>query len=137
VDDVAAVSQVHCPCDGCDHLGGFARTYRASLQPLGECAALDKLERGIGQALVLADFMDLHNVRVLQAGHRLSLGPKALPLPFASMAAAQDHLEGDHPLQGEMPGFVDHAHGAAAENSLDVVAGNSRGRRREALGEPP
>jgi hypothetical protein len=53
------------------------------------------------------------------------------------MAPAQDHLEGDHPLQSEMPGFVDHAHATAAENSLDSVAGNSQGRRREALDEPP
>ena len=44
---------------------------------LGQAAAVDELQREERQALVLADLVDLHDVRVLQPGDRLGLGAEA------------------------------------------------------------
>ena len=78
---------------------------------------------------MLADLVDLHDVRVLQLGHRLRLGAEAGQLLRAGVVARQDHLQGDDPVQLHLPGLVDHAHAAAAQLAEDLVAGHDGPRR--------
>ena len=94
---------------------------------LVEAAAVDELQREEGQAVVLADLVDLHDVRVLQAGDGLGLGPEAGQLLGAGVVAGQDHLQGDDAVERELPGLVDDAHAAAAQLAQDFVAGHKDG----------
>jgi hypothetical protein len=115
-----------------DQLGGLVGQPGRAVEPAGEAAALDKLQGEEGQAVVLANLVDLHDVGVLQAGDRLGLGLEAAQLLAAGVAAAQDHLEGDEALELQVPGLVYDSHAAAAQHPQDLVPGD--GRRRGSPG---
>ena len=42
---------------------------------------------------MLADFVDLHDVRMLQAGHGLGFEQKSAAFVLADMSTGQDHLQ--------------------------------------------
>ena len=48
---------------------------------------------------MLADLVDLHDVRVLQPGDRLGLGAEARELRRPGVGAGEDHLEGDEAVR--------------------------------------
>ena len=75
----ALVSEVNGAGQDGDDLGRLARRLRRARQLLRQAAALDVFQRQIG-ALRLdpADFVDLHNVRMLEAGERFALALEAL-----------------------------------------------------------
>jgi hypothetical protein len=77
VDDALLVRRLHRPGQRLDQPGRRPRRQRRAAQLAVEAAALDQLQREVGQPLVLADLVDLHDVRVLQAGHRLGLAAEA------------------------------------------------------------
>ena len=56
--------------------GGLAGRLRRSGQRLGEAAAIEQFEREERPAVLLADVVDLDDVRMPQAGDRLGLGRK-------------------------------------------------------------
>ena len=86
-----------------------------------QAAAIHELEGEIGQAGVLADFVDLHDVRVLKPGHGFGLGTKPRDLVPAREAA--NHLEGHAPLERAMPRRVNDPHSAPAQFAGDLVTG--------------
>jgi hypothetical protein len=85
-------------------------------------------QREEGEACVLADLEDLHDVGMLQTGDRLRLDAEAFQLGSAGVAARQDHLQGDDAIELEMPSLVNNAHAAAAQFGEHFVA-----RHRSAL----
>ena len=128
MDDVAAVGQVHRLRQCLQQSRRLARRQGAVAQPLRQVVALDELQGAEGQSLVLADLVDLHDVRVRQPGRRLRLGAEAGHVLGAGVVAHQDHLEGHAPLQGELAGAVDDAHAAPAQHPLDLVPRHGRQR---------
>ena len=101
---------------------------RLAADPLRQAAAIDVLEREIGQPFVLADLVDLHDVRVLQTGDRLGLGVEPGQLLRPGVCAGQHHLQGDDAVQLRLPRLVDDAHAAAAQLGQDRIALDLRPR---------
>src|SRR5262245_1853083 len=81
--------------------------------------AVDKLERKIRQAVVLANLVNLDDVRVLQSSDRAGLLLEALQLFRAGVRSREDHLQRDEPVQALLARLVDDAHAAAAEFGND------------------
>ena len=67
-----------------------------------QAAAVAELQREERQAVVLADLVDLHDVRVLQPGDGLGLGAEAGQLVRAGVAAGEDHLQGDDAVRASI-----------------------------------
>jgi hypothetical protein len=117
VDNAPLVGVVDGPGQGLQQPGRRAGRPGRALQPVGQAAALDILQGQKGPALVLADFVDLHDVGVAQPGHRLGLGLKPRPLPVAGIGPRPDHLEGHQPVEREVPGLVDDPHPPLAQDA--------------------
>ena len=90
----------------------------------GEAAALDVLEREVGQAVVLADLVDLDDVRVLDRGDGPGLGLEPDEVPGLRTGPGPDHLQGDEPVEPRLPRLVDDPHAAPAQHLQDLVAGD-------------
>lgn len=97
-----------------------------------EAPARNIFERQEGAAFVVADFEDLHDVRVMQAGHGPRFRQEAIVMRRIGMRAGQNHFDGDKPIELRLAGPVDHAHAATAELFEDFVARDAlyRSRRR-------
>ena len=90
-------------------------------------SALDEFEREERLAVVLADVVDLDDVRMLELGDRLGLDVwKRASLMGAGMGARQDHLEGHESVEPALACLVHDAHAAPAELAEDPVAGDGR-----------
>src|SRR5207248_2883617 len=92
----------------------------------GEVPAGHELQGEEGVAVVLADFIDLHDVRVVQPGYRLGLQPEAVELLTAGVGPGEDHLQGHEPLELLLPGLVDDTHTAPAQLAKDFIARHGR-----------
>ena len=82
--------------------------------------------------MYLADFINLDDVGVLQAGDHLGLAAEAAALLLGGIGVGEEHLQRHHPIEADLPGQVDHPHAAPAQLADDLVAGNGRkpiGRR--------
>jgi len=79
---------------------------------LRQTLALDELHAEILLALVLADFVDGHDVRMVELAGGLGLVMKADDLGLAGQFARADELERDQPVQAALPCAIDHAHAA-------------------------
>ena len=66
-----SVGELHRPASSSHKVGGPARRPRRAVEMGGQGAALDVLQREVGQAIDLADLVNLHDVRVLQPGDGL------------------------------------------------------------------
>ena len=98
-----------------------AAACRASL-PV-EAAAGAELQREERPAVVLADLVDLHDVRVLQPGDRLRLGRGSGPArPPPAWPPARIIFSATTRFSAALPGLVDDAHAAAAQLAQDLVA---------------
>jgi hypothetical protein len=88
---------------------------------------------------VLAEVVQLHDVRVLQRRDGFGLGQEAGEVVRPGVAAGQHHLQSHHPVQLQVAGLVNDAHAAPAQLPQDLVAGYhgpGRGRRLWALLRP-
>ena len=72
-------------------------------------------------ALMLANFVDGHDVGVIELGGGLSLGLEPLHVSGRGQLSGQDHLEGNQPLQLDLPRLVHHAHAAACDLLQQLV----------------
>jgi hypothetical protein len=66
--------------------------------------------------LVLADFDDPNDARMIQIGRCLGFQLKPAEVLCVGQLAGQDHLDGHEPLQAELAGLVDYAHAALAQS---------------------
>src|SRR5262249_25082392 len=83
-------------------LRGNARNLRIAIDELCQAPRVDKFESAIRQPVLLADFVNLHDVRMLQPRDRLGLALKAGALGGPCMAPGEDHLQGDLALEGKL-----------------------------------
>ena len=92
------------------------------------------LQREERQAVVLADLVDLHDVRVLQPGDRLRLGAEAGSWSRPRRGCRPGSSSGrTRRFRPDLPGLVDDAHAAAAQLLEQLVArhlGQGRVARR-------
>src|ERR1043166_10265089 len=129
MDDAALVGVLHRAGERFEERGGFTRAERALLEPSGERAAGDVLQREKREAFGrLADLVELDDVRVRQPGGGLGLGAEAHLIGGIGVSAGEDHLERDGSIRLFLDRLVDDTHAAAAEHSLDAVAGHLHGR---------
>jgi hypothetical protein len=78
----------------------------------------------------------LVDVRVVQVGRSLSLGPEAFDVARPGQLAFQDHLQRDGSVQADLPGLVDYAHAAPSNLFQQLVVAevaDARGLNRPVL----
>ena len=85
MDDAALVGVVHGPRQGLRSAGAAPHRQRLPASLRREAAAVDEFQREERPPVGLADLVNLHDVRVLQPGDGLGLGPKAVDLIFAGV----------------------------------------------------
>ena len=69
-------------------------------------------------ALVLADLVDRHDVRVIQMSGRLGLETESLQVVGGGEPAGTHHLEREHAVQAHLAGLVDDTHPALRDDSM-------------------
>jgi hypothetical protein len=126
VDDAALVGRVHGPGQPLDQLRRPLRRPGRTVELAREAAAGDELQREVRPAVLLADLVDLYDVRVLQGGDRLGLAAETGQFFRTGVAAGQDHLQGYEPLELQVSSLVDHTHTATAQLAENLVAGDGR-----------
>ena len=99
-----------------------------AVEPPVEPPALEVLQLEVGQAVGLADVVDLDDVGVLEPRDGRRLGQEAGGGHGIGVGTGQDHLEGARAVEADLTGVVDDAHAAAAELTQDLVAGDRRDR---------
>jgi hypothetical protein len=118
----AQMGVVHRPRQRLDQLGRFARRRALLLELLGERAAVAELQREVRLAAHLADLVQRHDVRVLQAGHRFGFDLEAQPVGGAGVLDGADHLQRHQAIGAKLARPVDDAHAAVAADAQDLVA---------------
>ncbi len=128
------------------HEAGGAANVAGDRRPLGEAAPLDQLhaeERDAHAAQApLADLVDRHDVRVVEAGGDLRLGAEAAQRHRVAEVGGPHDLQRDDAVETQLPGPVDDAHAAAGDLVEHLVtvglrqAGRDVGGRRRGR-EPP
>ena len=73
----------------------------------------------------LADFVQLTDVRMIDAGGKASLAPETLTCGRVSRALVSEHLHGDRPFQLLVERRVDHAHAAFTQRVGNTVSANA------------
>ena len=135
VQDAALMGDVDRPGQSLDQLRGLPGRQGLLADPGRQRAPFDELEREVGISVGLVDLIDLDDVRMPKLADRLGLRLEASEFSPAGVLGRQDHLEGGEPADAAMPGLVDDAHAAAAQDFEDVVVADRRrdrqvGRRR-------
>ena len=124
VENATLVGMVHRPGDGLDEFSRCAVGPACAILPLViDSAARQVLQCQIGAAVMLADLIDLHNVRVLQPRDGISLGSKPHSESSILGGMGVDHLDCHPPVQRTLAGFVHHPHSSPAQLGGDVVSG--------------
>src|SRR6185503_14689336 len=82
---------------------------------LREGQALDVIHGEVVLPSRKADFVNGHNVRVLETGGSGGLGAKTLDEILACERPSQKHFHGDNAAQAHLPRAIDHAHPAAGD----------------------
>jgi hypothetical protein len=70
---------------------------------------------------MLADLVDLHDIRVLQSSERRGLGLKSGRVPGIRVAAVEDNFERDGPGKPRVLCLKDNSHTSAPQHSLNAV----------------
>ncbi len=124
MNNVLLVSGMNRGCDLLDNGGGEVGRLGSALDSLAEHAAIDVLHRKKGLPLVLADFIDLHDIRMPQRRDGFSLLQKTGAVLLVGVAPREDHFQRHDPVQSQLPRLVNNAHAAAAECIQDLVTGD-------------
>ena len=101
----------------------------------GQAFTFDEVHREIMLAVMHADFVNGHDVRVLQARRGGRLNPKAFDIVRVRCGAEWQELDCHGAVQADLAGFVDHPHAAPADLLQQfVVAEADRADLGPALG---
>ncbi len=95
--------------------GRLVGRLRRPRQRLRQAVSFEELHREVRPSFVVARIVDLNDIRVAQARHRLRSALKPRPLVRSRVRAGDQHFEGDEAVEGQVPGLVDEAHAPAAE----------------------
>ena len=123
------VGVLHGLGDLLEELRRVPRRQRAEVRPLVQALAVDEGHREVVLAVVLADLVDRHDVGMVEVGRRLGFAVEPLHVLVRGELPGEDHLQGDRPVQLDLPGLVDHAHAAAGDLALDFVVAELEQRR--------
>ena len=93
----------------------FAFEHRA------ERFAVDEFHDEIRLAVVVADEIDLDDVRIVERGHAACFAQETLLHALIVRERIGKHLDRDVAIERRFVAFVDHAHATAAELGDDVV----------------
>ena len=110
---VVLVSVFDCLRDGLNAGGGAVGGHRLFADGFGEVWPPHAVHREVIQSLVLADFVNRHDVRVAQFRGRPGFGPESLAKHLARERAAHEHFQGDDAVEVDLARLIDHAHAAA------------------------
>ena len=91
------------------------------MQDLVEGLPGDELHGDIVQSGLLADAIDGHDVRVVQARRRLRLALEPLQALRIKQAVGRQHFQCDVPAEGNLLRLVDDAHAAPADLAQDAI----------------
>ncbi len=89
--------------------------------PLAQILALHVFLSNVVQAVVAADFVNLHDVAVYQRGGRLSFDPKALDIRLIGGELAAQDFEGDLPPERTLFGEIHLGHAAAPQPAQQLI----------------
>jgi len=117
------VGEVHGRGQRLDQLRRLAVRQRLADDFLFQAATLDVFHGQERPVVVLAHLMDLHDVRVLQPGSDRGFLEEPCPL-LVPHVRRSNHLQGDDPVQLDLPGLVDHPHAAAADFFKQLIRAN-------------
>src|SRR5262245_40555530 len=109
------MSVLHRLGEGGDQPGRLAHRLRLARDEAVEVGALDELPREEGTAVVLASFVALDHVRMVQPGDGLCLAAEPLTLLGIGPPPPVNHLESDETVEPLLPRLVDDPHAALAE----------------------
>ena len=101
------------------HDGAMVIAERGEL--LREVAPDDELHAEVALTFVLADFIDGDDAGVVEKRDGLGLVLKPTQLGVVGQEPGLHHLEGDRPVEADLPGPVDHAHAAPPQLFLQQV----------------
>ena len=89
-------------------LGGLLRgEQHAGVVDLAERASGQVLEHQVGLPILLTPVVDPQDVRVVERGHGLRLGPEALEEGAVAGKSRMEHLDGNLAVKGDVVGEVD------------------------------
>ncbi len=103
----------------------FGRAERPAAQPLGQDFTLEQLHRDVQLPVLLADFVDLADVRVVDARRGAGLAPEALA-GLGIMGERGQRLQRDRTFKPTVARGIDDAHAALAKLPFDRVAPDAR-----------
>ena len=128
VEDAAIVSGLHGAGEDLNNPCRVMRWQRCAVGMFLEAASLQILQRHERQAVMLANGVNLHDVRVLQAGDRFGLDAEPGEIVLAGVCPGADHLDRDQTLQPHVAGFVNDAHPALPQHAKHLVSRQLRKR---------
>ncbi len=120
VADLIAVGVVDGPGRGGKQPGRLARLGNQLGQALGQ-AAVDQLHDAERQPPVFADRVQGHDVGVLKLGGVACLIEQTPDVRWRRPAPRREHLQGHFPVESHIPGPVDNACTAPAEDAADLI----------------
>ncbi len=132
VQNAPLVRIMHRPRHGRQQPPGRPEVRRKARPVGGQAAVFEQLHAEVELTLVFADFVDRHDVRVVQVGDHFGLIAKALDLGRLGPATGPDHLQSDPPMEAALPRLVNHAH-AALPDFFQVFIVAKGPRRRHTL----
>ena len=100
---------------------------RSSPQTVGQRFSFEKLHGDEQLAAVFADFVDLADVRVIDACRGSRFAPEALPRRFV-VGERRHRLQRDRALEARIARGVDHTHPALTQLSRNRVRPDARGQ---------
>src|SRR5687768_8491124 len=109
VNNTPLVGGLDCPRESLYKLGSAARKLRLACDYLVQARAIDILQGQERPARVLADLVDLHDIRVAQTRCDLRLGAEAGPVMLAGVCSGKVHFQSYDAVQTELAGFVNDA----------------------------
>ena len=112
MDDSFLMGVVNRPGDDFDQGGRPVRVDRFTAQRGGQAPPVHIFQGAERTPRVFSHFVDLHDVRVLEGGDHLGLGPKAADLVVRPRPA--NHLQRDGTLEPEVECPIHHPHAASA-----------------------
>ena len=89
-----------------------------------ECLPLQQLHGDEAAAVVLADFVDRADVRMVQRGRSARLAQESLQRLFVAGDLFRQELQRDGPAERRVLGAVNHSHAPAAKARNDSIVGN-------------
>ena len=115
MEDALVVRVVNRFGDGLDERCSALHRQRPIADEVGEILTLDVVHREVVVAFVFADFVDGHNVRMLQFGGGFGFGLETLDEFLAGVGTGQNHFQGDDAVEARLPRLIHDTHAAVGD----------------------